>query len=431
MAAWSFRLLIFGIFLIPFTRLRGGGIQVSDLIFCIAIVVLAFSKDRPDIERMSLAWHIAILLVVIGGIGATFYALAPAASVLVIVRMVFVLLYWPWLIRHVLTTQRLRHTAMYAFVLGCALSGFVAILQSKLHIFAPPASAGGRAVAFTLQPDEIGAILALGLVFAVGLAMELGFGRYYHRLISIGLISLGLILSASVSAMLSGLAALFVLLVLRKVKLRKVLVAVLVIVVIYLGGTSLLGSNSKSLNPIARLQSTVGNSTTANTGSLRIDTYKAAWHGIAEDPVFGHGLDQLSGAVFYDIYLGVGYPPHNLILIIWYQGGLLFLVGTLMAIFSALWRMLGALRRDPTRDIIFAGAIASLVYAQTAPVIFQTYFWLPFVLAMTYPLARRAMSPSSEAVQPVSVGVPPMASLTNRAATLPVLPGPNGRLQPG
>ena len=73
--------------------------------------------------------------------------------------------------------------------------------------------------------------------------------------------------------------------------------------------------------------------------------------------------------------------------------------GSLMAVFVALWRMFRLRRRDPTTDIIFAGGVASLVYAQTAPVIFQTYFWLPFVLAMTYSLVHRPDMPSSEAGQ--------------------------------
>jgi O-antigen ligase len=425
MAVWALRLVIAGIFLIPFTRFRGGGIQVSDLIFAVAIAVLAFSKKRPDVERMAWSWHFATFLVVVGGIGATFYAIQPAGSVLVIVRMVFVLFYWPWVIRHVLIDQRLKHMAMYAFVLGGAVSGFVEILQSKLHILALPATVtGGRATAFTIQPDELGACLALGLVFAIGLTMELGPGRRGHRIISIFLIAIGLVLSASVSAMLSALAAVFVLLVLRKVNLRKVLTAVIVVVVVYLGGVSLLGSGNKSLNPITKFNSTIGNGTTSNTASLRIDTYKSAWHLIAEEPVFGHGLDLYSGIVFYDIYLGVGYPPHNLILIMWYQGGILFLLGSLIAVGAAFRRVSGPGRRDPTRDIIFAGAIASLVYAQTAPVIFQTYFWLPFVLAMTYSLGRKPDVGSSWVGPSVSVGAPPAPTGGNGAT--PALPSSNG-----
>ena len=424
LAVWAFRMVVAGIFLIPFTRFRGGGahgVQVSDLIFVVAIVAMAFSKKRPHVERMAFSWHLATVIVVVGGVGASIIAIQPAASLLVVVRMVFVLFYWPWVIRHVLTETRLKHIAMYAFVLGCAVSGFVEILQSELHILALPAKVtGGRATAFTIQPDELGACLALGLVFGIGLAMQLGAGRYFHRVISVLLIAIGLILSASVSAMISALAACVVLLVLRKVNLRKLLTAVVVVLVVYTGGTSLLGSNSKSLNPITRFESTVGNSTTSNTGSLRIDTYKAAWHGIVQDPVFGHGLDLYSGIVFYDIYLNVGYPPHNLILIIWYQGGILFLLGTLLAVGAAFRRVTGAGRRDPTRDIIFAGGIASLAYSMTAPVIFQTYFWLPFVLAMTYSLARRPAVGSRGAGQPVSGGdLLPPASRPDRAGALP------------
>jgi O-antigen ligase len=410
-STWARVLTFVGIFMIPFTKFRGGGVQISDLIFVVGIIVLAFSKQRPNVEPMPVSWQVALVIVVIGGIGACVVALDLLLSVLVLARMIFVLLFWPWLIRHVLTTRRLKHMAMYAFVLGCAASGFAEILQ-KVHLYALPASAGGRAVGFTLQPDELGAILALGLVFAIGLAMELGFGRRLHRLISVTLIIFGLLLSGSVSAMLAALAATFVLLVLRRVNLRRVITGAIVIVAVYAAAVGLLGAT----NPIGRFQSTVGNSSTVNTGTLRVSTYKAAWHGIAEDPLVGHGLDQVSGGVYFDFYSGAAYAPHNFVLIDWYQGGFLFLFGSLMAVFIALWRMFKLRRRDPTTDIIFAGGVASLAYAQTAPVIFQTYFWLPFVLAMTYSLVQRPDRFSSTAGELAEEASPLLPTQVDEAA---------------
>ncbi len=404
-----------GIFMIPMTTFRGGGVQVSDLIFVVGIIVLFFSKDRPRIEPMPVSWWLALVLIVIGGIAACVVALDLTLSVLVLFRMIFVILFWPWLLRSVLFTQRLKQLGMYAFVLGCAASGFAEILQ-KVHLYPLPAAAFGRAVGFTSQPDELGAALALGLVFAIGLTMELGLGRRRHRLVSVMLISFGLILSGSVSAILAAFAAGFVLLVLRRVNLRRVITGAVLIVVVYAAGTLFLGAS----NPISRFQSTVGNSSSANTGTLRVDTYKAAWHGIAEQPLVGHGLDQVSGAVYFDIYSGAVYAPHNLILILWYQGGFLFLIGTMVAVLSALWRSFKGRRRDPTADIIFAGAIASLVYAETAPIIFQTYFWLPFILAITTPLVRRPVGSYSGAPEPLASGQP--ASGT----PLPVGPRVNG-----
>ena len=398
MTAWSRRLVYVGIFLIPFTRIRGGGVQVSDLIFVFAIGVLALSKNRVEVGPMT-SWHIAIFVIVLGGIGASFNALIPTQSVLVVGRMVFVLFFWPWVIRHVLAEERLKHSGMYAFVMGCAVSGGVEVLQTKFNLLELPIaeSTTGRATAFTLQPNELGACLALGLVFAVGLVLLLGPGRYFHRVASIGFIVIGLILSGSVSSMIAALTGGTVLLIRRRVPLRTVLTSLVVLVIFYFGGTSLL--SSKSLNPIARFEQTVGNGQSSNTGSARISTDKGAWKGIVEDPVFGHGLDQESSLVYWDPYLGVPYQTHNFILMIWYQGGLLFTLGSLMAIVAAFRRVSGARRRDPTRDVIFSGAIASLVYAMTAPVIFQTWFWLPFVLAMTYSLTPTP-APTGTGIEP-------------------------------
>lgn len=406
MTAWSRRLVYAGIFLIPFTRFRGGGVQVSDLIFVIAIGVLALSKKRANIEPMAASWNIAGFVVVVGGIVASFFAVRPTSSFFVVGRMVFVLFLWVWVIRHVLTEERLKHSAMYAFVLGCAVSGATEVLQTKFHVLvlSVVGSTTGRAVAFTAQPNELGACLALGLTFAVGLTLQLGSGRYFHRLASIGLIAIGLVLSGSVSSMFAALVGCTVLLIRRHVRPRTVLISVVAVVVVYMGGSSLLGSNSKTLNPIARFEQTVGNGQSSNTGSARISTDKGAWHGIADDPVFGHGLGNESSIVYWDPYLRVPYQTHNFILMIWYQGGLLFLLGCLVIIISAFRRVSGVGRRDPTRDIIFSGAIASLVYAMTAPVIFQTWFWLPFVLAMTYSLTRTPAQTQRSIEQPDSTG---------------------------
>ena len=105
---------------------------------------------------MPLSWQVALILVVIGGIGACVVALDITLSVLVLFRMIFVLLFWPWLLR-----SRPRQPAPEATgactpsSLGCAASGFAEILQ-KLHLYALPASAGGRAVGFTHSARRVG-----------------------------------------------------------------------------------------------------------------------------------------------------------------------------------------------------------------------------------------------------------------------------------
>jgi hypothetical protein len=391
------RTLVFaGLFTMPMLSIRigggnSGGITISDVFFGLAVAPLALTTQRPKCPPTT-AWNIGGVLVVIGGIGASFSAILPKSSVLVDARMVFVLFIWQWTIRHTLSEKHRLVRGLDMYIVGAAVSGAVAILQSKFHfIVSHGSTVNGRAFGLTTNPNDAGANLALGLVLAVGLAIHFGVGRRGFRFICIGLISIGLILSGSVGGMGTALIGCFVILIRHRVRPRTLVVTALAVGVIYVGGISLLGSgpNARKLNPIARFQQATGNGTGQNTVSPRINTDKAAWSGIVANPVFGRGLDAASGLVYYDPNLGAQYPTHNFILTLWYQGGLLFLLGGLIAIASALRRLVGIRPRDPTTDLVLAGAITVFLFSMQAPVMFDRYFWLPFVLAMTFSTQRR------------------------------------------
>jgi hypothetical protein len=389
-------LVYLGLFAMPMLSLRvggtgSGGITISDVFFGMAIVPLALSKRRSKLLPTTV-WNIGGVLVVVAGIVASFSAVTPRSSFFVDGRMVFVLFIWQWTLRHTLADKHRLVLGLDAYISGAAVSGVVAILQSKFHLIVSFGSTvNGRAFGLTTNPNDAGATLSLGVVFAVGLVLYCGIGWRGYRAICLGLISIGLILSASVGGMGSALVGCFVLLVRHHVRPRTILVAAVAIVVIYVGGTSLLssGPNGRNLNPIARFQQASGNGTGQNTVNPRINTDKNAWSGIVASPVVGRGLDPASGLVYYDPDLGVLYPTHNFILTLWYQGGLVFLLGALIAIAAAFRRMLGARQRNASTDMIFAGAITVLLFTMQAPAMFDRYLWLPFVLAMTCPPWRK------------------------------------------
>jgi O-antigen ligase len=118
----------------------------------------------------------------------------------------------------------------------------------------------------------------------------------------------------------------------------------------------------------------------------RIGTWKGSWHAIVNSPLLGHGLDVYSGVSYVDPYNNVAEETHDFLLMGWYQGGFFFLVGELICIAEGFRRMLVGRKRHPTRNILLAGGVTVILFALQAPMLFDRYFWFPFVLATAYPM---------------------------------------------
>src|SRR5581483_12011991 len=107
------------------------------------------------------------------GILATFHAQLPTQSIFVVARMLFVLLMWQWTIRHLIDDERRLRSIMTSYVLGATTSAFVAICQLELHLFTSFGTLfKGRSTGLAKHPDDTGSLLALGLAFAVGMAVQ-------------------------------------------------------------------------------------------------------------------------------------------------------------------------------------------------------------------------------------------------------------------
>lgn len=388
-------LLLAGMLCLPWLRVRvASGLSVSDALFALAALSLALSLHPPPRAPRTPVWIFGSFLFVLAGTLASLRAVSPMASLVVVGNAVFVLFVWQWTARQVLDTTRRTQAAMGAFVLGTGISAAVAIVQTRLHVLgyqgAVAGAEGARALGLAQQPDIAAVTYALGLVFALGLALQLGPGRWGYRVVCIGLIAVALIFSASVSGMACALIGVVVLLARRGIRIKTLLVACVVVVGLYVVGSTLQGhSSGENLNPFARIAQTTGQGTGYNTINPRIATMKAAWSGILDSPFVGHGLDQRSTFVYFDPDLLIEYPTHNFVLLLGYEGGILLLVGAVIAMGAATRRMIGVYR-DPTSDILLAGAAVVLVFAMQAPELVDRWLWLPFVLAMTLRLARHA-----------------------------------------
>lgn len=415
-----------GMFLLPAMRFRfGHAFALSDSLFAIGIGFLVFSASPLRAPRAS-GWYLGALLMVIGGITASFAAISPYGSLQVAGNAVFALMAWPWLLRNTLTNSRWRVQAMTAFIGGSTISSLVAIIQVKFHTLGYlPATHGNiteaqRAVGLTANvPDLLGAMDAVAIVMVLGLMLFSGSGRFRWRLVALIVMGVAIILTASVSGMICTLFGCLVLLLRGRVRVRTVIAVAVAVFVVYTVGTGLLAKGSgENLNPISRLEQTLSPGSGYGTVSVRQSTWESAWQGIVQSPVWGHGLDAASGAVYYDPYVGVAYPTHNLILITWYQGGILWLFGAAIAVMAAFRRVIGSARRDPLRNIVFSSMAVVLLFSMQAPELVDRWFWMPMVLALTF--GRRPTVPEDLEAARIGARVRRQA-LARSASSAPVL----------
>jgi O-Antigen ligase len=377
-------LIYLGMLLLPLTRLKlGNSLDISDAVFAVAAGVLAVSVRPPVAAWRTSGWHLGGLLVVVGGILASFDAVSPFGSLKVVADGVFVIFVWQWATRQLLDNEHRTQTAISALVLGVGVSSAVAIGQSLHHHVITNSGSSERAAGLTQQANIAGVTFALGLVLAVGLVLDRGRGKLSHRVILIVIIGLALMFTGSVSGMAAALVGLVVLLARRGIRFRNLLAAVVVIFGIYYAGTHIeVHFGSSNLNPFARIQATTGQNTGYNTVNTRFSTIDNAWTGIQDHPVIGHGLDTQSSVVYYDPYLGVSYPTHNFVLLLWYEGGIFTLFGVALMMASVFRRLVRG-GRQPTKDMLLAGAVCVVFFAMQAPELFDRWLWVPFVLGLT------------------------------------------------
>ena len=407
--------LYVGMFFLPLLRFKvTHGLNVSDAIFLLGFIFLILSRKPPPRAPRTPAWYVGAFMFLIAGMVASTQADAVPQSIVVVFNAIYVFFILQYLLRQQLGTTLHLQRAIGFFIAGVSLSGFVAILQVTLHVFLPKAGSiaagsgtiGGnaRAVGLSNQPNLAGIVFALGIVMGVGLLLQIGWRRHWYLSLCVLVIVAALLLAASVSGMGAVIVGLLVLFIARGVPLKTVVTVVLAIAAVYVLVFGVIDRGSK-LDPITRIEKT----TNANAGSgggtlqLRIDTIDKAWGEVLQKPITGHGLDQQTLAVYFDKSLYVYYPPHNLIALYWYGGGIFMLFGLFIMVGSSFHRLLhGRLRAgknwDPMRDVVLAACVAVFFFAMQGPELVDRWFWMPFLLALTFRDYTPPPAPAHDAV---------------------------------
>jgi O-antigen ligase len=377
------------------------GLTVSEMFFLLALgaTVIAVLAGRP-IARIPNGLVIGVTIFALGGAISSIAAESTASSVSQTLQGIYVMLLWVWTGATVLRTRRQILVALGCWTFSSALNGFAALLQVIDVSWLGGALEGSRAAGLTDHPNDLGAACAIALVPALMLATTRlpGRGGWLGavRWCLLGFTATGVILSASIGAMLAGLIAILVWLVAPAVRAPG-RVAVVAAVAFSLASLTLAAGAVTS--PVKRVEqvTTNGVSPDSGSGTLRLKIVQRAWPRIESNPIVGRGLDS-SGLSVNVINHGtvVPYQVHGGPVSIWYQAGILGLLGVVIVVWTLLrgaWRNLIA--GDQTDVLIglsiLAAFLAFLTSAMTTPFVLQQYGWFTAVMLVAWRLRREGV----------------------------------------
>jgi len=371
-------------------------LTLSDLIFFAALVVgvLEMLANR---QRMGGVLPGGVLLGVAlfaaGGSISSLSAQLPGESLGIVARMVYITLLWFWLGAVVLKTSGQVRTAVRLWVVSAAITGGAGLAQLIFgNVIPGTAIQFGRMTGFTTQVNELGGITSIALVPALMMATQAK--RLLPRLIAYGLlllVGIGLVVSGSVSGMLAAAVGVLFWVGLVGPSAR----LTLVIVGAALAGTFLLSSHpSQIVTPLQRLNTVVSAEDASGTFWSRMEINAVAWRRIQASPVVGVGLDSESSLAVLDAQV------HNSLLGVWYEAGLLGLLGLaflLVAVIACGRRVANRARSMPEWLLavsLFSSCLTWVIYGMANPVLYKRYGWIAAVLILSL-RAQRCIRPNT------------------------------------
>lgn len=387
------------VFLALLTFRAAGQVTYSDVLFLLsfglACTELVVARRRvPMLVPFLLLLGMALFS--LGGLLSTFYAYEALKSTAIVVRLIFLTVFWFWLGTVVLNSREHVTKALTFWVASAAVCGGAGALQ-LLGEFLPLSGTVqfGRATGFTTHPNDLGGLAAVAFVPALMLAARRAISapqRLFSYLCLL-LVGAGLILSGSVGGLFAAAAATFVWFAFQRTSPESIVVFAAVGICV-VGGVTVqaLRGAPTPLERFDRVTSSSGSF--EGTGSLdsRIETYRVAAEEIKEHPFVGVGLDLVSvtkpfGVASYE------HEVHNLVIGTWYKAGLLGLAGILIALFAVLrtgWIAILQSRSEAEQMVsvaLLCSVVAFVAFAMSAPVLYSRYGWISAALL----LAMRAV----------------------------------------
>jgi O-antigen ligase len=361
------------------------GLTGSDLCFLAALVltltyVTVFKRREVPLPSGVVA---GAALFAVGACISAFSSHTLASSMGVTVRFLYLTLVWLWLATVVLRRVSDVRLGASLWVVSISISGLAAIAQLVYGNVIPDTDlAFGRMTGTAQHVSDLGGSAAVALPVAAALALHRHVDRRVRLVGAIGacLIVTALLLSGSVGGMIAAVAGVAVAACAARRTLSFLLVAALMAVAGAVASHLQMAERAASGTLLARIGSVTGSS---GTFGERVNVYRAAWSHIANHLFVGVGFGfdpRAADAALPDLV-------HNAFLSVWYQGGLIAVVGLLImslsAFRSALAEAAAATGDDRLLGASLAGAFASyLVFGLGEPTLYVRYGWTPAALAL-------------------------------------------------
>jgi len=369
-------------------------LTLSDYFFFAALAVefpLLFSQ-RLEGGDLPLGVLCGSYLFCLGALLSTFASPQPVWSLAVIVRFEFLTLVWFWLGTVVLRRPDQVRTAVACWVVSLAISGAVAVAQ----LFWVDRTAGflSRMTGFTHHPNDLGASAAVAFIAAVWLATSSPRSMRFPfaGVVAVAMVGTGIVLSGSVGGLIAATVAAAAYLALSRPSPRLFLLAAVIAAAAL--AVIQLQVREGAPTPLQRIQQVRQEGGSVST---RLDTYRLVIPRIEHNPVIGVGMGagleldtiQSDGQTHAHAYI------HNQLLGVWYEGGLLAILGLLLVYASLTVAAVDARRHavDGQDRLLCAALLACLLaylaYAMGAPSLYSRYGWVPAALLLAVRAQQR------------------------------------------
>lgn len=342
------------VFFIPFSLIRPFlQLTISDLLLFVSI---GFSFIDVVIKRKKIrkhhVFHLFLFpsyLIVIGGLISSFALTGNTqSSLIVLAKIIFVFAFIPFNLSIILTEKKQVDCIINAFLFGCALSAFVAVVDYLLGTHIGPSVAyngvytlsygsAGRYSGITSHPNFQGYYLAIcmPIVFDKFLHNEKRkFFSIFQHLFLLILFLWGMVLSGSMSSLGGAIVGVSSILLFQSLDRKKRLVTLILVLLILLSFTFVyffdnLSSLYEEFLHMA-LNSRNFSRVYFSTYQGRKDANALALLEMSKHPFVGVGLDQFSQERYAPIdRFGDPHGVHNAFIRAYLGGGIVTLLGYL------------------------------------------------------------------------------------------------------
>ena len=333
--------------------------------------------------RLHPLFSFGLIVFSIGGILSSFTSKMPMESLTAIVKYLYLIGIWFWLGTVIIRKETHIYTVIFLWSFSAAITSAGAMAQLVLGDVIPGVSpATGRMTGLTEHVNDLGGVTCIVLIPALALASQRAIGilRKCCLFIFTLLITVGLILSVSISGFIAAIMSFLFWLIISKPSI-KIFATFIVICALALLTVSF-SLKYGGISVFDRLTDVAEQKLYYETSESRIEVYRLAWKSISKDPLVGVGTGPYAGIT------ETGDVVHNFLLLNWYESGVFGFLGILiilvsLAIFGIKVIRISCLNNDFILSTsLFASYLAFLVIGLAQPVYFKRFGWIPAALIM-------------------------------------------------